>query len=304
MHKVGFIINGKSRSKSAVYKALNRLKDTICNLEYNFVQTSWAGHSYLLAKEFSQEGYTHIIAVGGDGTLHEVINGVLNSGNTPTVGLLPSGSGNDFAKTLNGPDNLEEVFDYIQQGYSYEIDAGKVRFMSSNGESEERFFINISDLGIGADVVQKVNRSPRWLGTSFIFYKAIVQSFFTYKNKHLKCDTDDWSWSGKVNSFVIANGQYFGDGMCIAPDASPSNGLFQIVIIGDITIYDYIKQVTKIKKGLKVDHPKMEYRVATALTIEAENDCGIEADGEYLGKTPCQLSILPAKLNYLYKRDN
>ncbi|MEL7004827.1 MAG: acylglycerol kinase family protein, partial [Bacteroidota bacterium] len=105
------------------------------------VQTSWAGHSYLLAKEFSQEGYTHIIAVGGDGTLHEVINGVLNSGNTPTVGLLPSGSGNDFAKTLNGPDNLEEVFDYIQQGYSYEIDAGKVRFMSSNGESEERFFI-------------------------------------------------------------------------------------------------------------------------------------------------------------------
>ncbi|MEL7005676.1 MAG: hypothetical protein AAFN93_23540 [Bacteroidota bacterium] len=59
-----------------------------------------------------------------------------------------------------------------------------------------------------------------------------------------------------------------------------------------------------MKKGLKVDHPKMEYRVATALTIEAENDCGIEADGEYLGKTPCQLSILPAKLNYLYKRDN
>jgi len=302
MHKVGFIINGKSRSKSVVYRTLNRLKDTICNLEYNFVETSWAGHASLLAKEFSREGYTHVIAIGGDGTLHEVVNGVINSGHTPIVGLLPSGSGNDFAKTLNGPKNMQDVFDYIQRDYFDKIDIGKVNFIDGNGTMKDRYFINISDLGIGAEVVQKVNRLPRWLGTSLIFYTAIIQSFLTYKNKHLQCTTDDWSWSGKVNSFVVANGKYFGDGMCIAPDASPSNALFQIVIIGDISIYDYIKQLGKIKKGLKVDHPKLEYRSATMLKLEAEYPCGIEADGEFLGTTPCQLTIQPKHLNYLFKK--
>lgn len=301
MHKVGFIVNGKSRVKSAFYKALSRSKDTTCKLEYNFVETSWQGHASTLAKEFSDEGYTHIIAVGGDGTLHEVVNGVLNSKNSPVVGLLPSGSGNDFAKTLKGPQNLIDVFDCINNESVKKIDVGKINYKTKGGALAERFFINISDLGIGAEVVRRVNNSARFWGASLIFYKAILQSFLTYKNKKLTCKTDDWLWSGKLNSFVMANGRYFGNGMCIAPDADPYNGRFQVVIIGDITVYDYIKQIGKIKKGYRIDHPKLEYKEAKSLTLESEIPCGIEADGEFLGFTPCRLTILPKHLNYLVK---
>lgn len=302
MYKIGFIVNGKSRYKSGLYKALSKTKDTVCNLEYNFVETSWAGHASLLAKEFSEEGYSHIIAVGGDGSLHEVVNGVLDSSSNPIVGLLPNGSGNDFAKTVKVPQGLNEVFDCIKNESVEKIDIGEIHYTTNHGVSASRFFINISDLGIGAEVVQRVNSASRFLGAGLIFYKAILQSFLTYKNKSLTCKADDWLWSGKLNSFVMANGRYFGNGMCIAPDANPTDGLFQIVIIGDITVYDYIKQIRKIKKGNRIDHPKLEYKEAKTLTLEAEHPCGIEADGEFLGYTPCRLSILPKHLNFLVKK--
>ena len=301
MYKVGFIVNGKNRAKSRLYKHLKVSKDAICNLEYNFVETSWQGHASLLAKEFATEGYSHIIAVGGDGTLHEVVNGTLNSGLSPVVGLLPLGSANDFSKTLSCPRKLIEVFDCIEKQSISKIDIGKIKFTSEDNKDEQKFFINISDLGIGADVVQRVNKSSRFLGPTIIFYKAILQSFLSYKNKSLTCKADGWLWSGKLNSFVMANGRYFGNGMCIAPDADPQSRLFQVVIIGDITIYDYLKQVGKIKKGKRIDHPSLEYREASKLKLEAETPCGIEADGEFLGYTPCELNILPKHLNYLVR---
>lgn len=302
MYKVGFIVNGRNRAKSLVYKHLRRTKDTICNLEYNFVETSWPGHALLLAGEFAKEGYTHIVAVGGDGTLHEVINGVLTSGFSPIVGLLPMGSANDFAKTLDGPKKLSEVFACIKDESFLQIDIGNIKYQTEKNDTSEKFFINISDLGIGADVVKRVNKSSRLLGPSIIFYKAILQSFLTYKNMSLTCKTDDWVWSGKLNSFVMANGKFFGNGMCVAPDADPESGIFQVVIIGDITIYDYLKQVGKIKKGKKIEHPKLEYKQASTIKLEAEEPCGIEADGEFLGYTPCELTVLPRHLKYLVKK--
>lgn len=299
MYKIGFIVNGKKRHKRKLYRELGRVKDTICNVAYNFIETSWSGHAVLLAREFAQQGYSHIIAVGGDGTLHEVVNGVATSGKSAIIGLLPFGSANDFARTINTPRTLQEVFTSINNNAHTSVDIGKINCTQAEGQSVEKYFINIADLGIGADVVQRVNSSSRWLGSSIIFYKSILRSFLSYKNKTLFCKTSDWSWSGKINSLVIANGRYFGNGMCIAPDANTSDGSFQIIVIGDITISDYLKQISKIKKGQRIDHEKLSYRQATSLKLESKDGCAIEADGEFLGYTPCEIQIQPSQLDFL-----
>lgn len=301
MYKVGFILNGRKSAKSQIYRRLSEFKDAICNTEYILKETLRAGHASILAREFAENGYTHIIAVGGDGTLNEVVNGVLNSSFSPIVGLLPFGSANDFSRTLDCPRNLSEVFDCIENQSFEKIDIGRVNFIGDNQENKERFFINIADLGIGAEVVKRVNNSSRFWGASIIFYKSILRSFISYKNKSLSAKTDDWSWSGKINSFIIANGKYFGNGMCVAPSADPKDGIFEIVVIGDISIYDYLKQVNKIKKGIRINHPKLEYRQTSKIELKAAVPCGIEADGEFLGDTPCELTLLPKQLNYLVR---
>ncbi len=295
MYKVGFILNGKSRKKKRFFKELAQARKKIKNLEFNVVETSARGHAKSLASEMLHDGFTHIIAVGGDGTLHEALNGFLKKPKSESVlGVLPLGTANDFIKSTQGPQNLADLFEAISQDKIKAIDIGSISY---DGGSE--YFINIGDLGLGAEVVKKVNNSSKLLGSGITFFSAIARTFLTYKNQQIACKADNWEYTGKVNSLVAANGKYFGSGLCIAPEAKLDDGKFKVVVLGDISISDYLKNVKKLKKGSTIDHPQLEYKIAKKLEITSDQPCGIEADGEFIGYTPATISIEPSKINFL-----
>jgi diacylglycerol kinase (ATP) len=297
MFKVGFILNSRSVRKKRFYKELGLVKKTLRKIEFSVAETLYPGHATTLAGTFISAGFTHLIAVGGDGTLNEVVNGYMDKDNyneSIVIGLLPYGSANDFAKTIKLPDNMVDLFEAVNKERVKKVDVGLIQY-----EKGQRYFINIADLGIGASIVQRVNKSKKWLGAEFTFFSAILRTFLSYKNQDIVCSTPDWEYSGKVNSLVMANGKFFGHGLCITPDADLNDGQFSILISGDITIWDYIKNVKTIKKGKQVEHPLLQYKKANTLKLTADQPCGIEADGEFVCNTPATISLIADKINFL-----
>ena len=298
MYRVGFILNGRSSNKRSFYKSLDHARQSHGNLEFNVIETSQAGHATSLASEFLKDAYTHVIAVGGDGTLHETLNGFLkNEHKEAILGSLPSGTANDFLKTTESPTDVTSLFEAILNDHHEAIDIGHIHH---SGGSE--YFINIADLGIGAEVVKRVNSSRKLLGAHMTYFSAIAKTFATYKNRHVVCEADNWKYDGLVNSLVIGNGRFFGNGMCIAPEASIYDGTFQVIVIGNITIRDYLRHLNQIKRGELIEHPEVHYYEATHLKIDGDIACGIEADGELIGKVPAEISIVPGKIRFLTGR--
>ncbi|MTI41108.1 diacylglycerol/lipid kinase family protein [Fulvivirga lutimaris] len=295
MFKVGFILNGNNHRKKKFYKELSKVRKTLKDVEFNVIETTAQGHATSLAFEFVNEGYTHIIGVGGDGTLNEVINGIMRHENPEVVlGILPFGTANDFVKSIKLPASMKDMFEAVIREKSSKIDIGVIDL-----ESRRHYFLNIADIGIGAEVVKRVNKSTKLFGSNFTFFAAIARTFLTYKNQDVKCHTNDWDYEGKTNSLVMANGKYFGSGMCIAPRADMQDGQFSVVISGDISIKDYLKNIKKIKRGEELSHPKVEYKTASKLELSSTESCGIEADGEFIGYMPASISVVPKKINLL-----
>ncbi|MEQ8927400.1 MAG: diacylglycerol kinase family lipid kinase [Fulvivirga sp.] len=295
MYKVAFILHGKSRRKKRFYKQLQQARQELRNIEFNVVETSQQGHATSLASEFIRDGFTHIIAVGGDGTLHEAINGIVKNYSPDIVlGALPFGTANDFIKSLSTPITLADLFEAISNNNYNLLDIGRIEHHDG-----VKYFMNIADIGIGAEVVKRVNSSSKWFGSNFTFFSAIIRTFISYKNVEVKCKADNWEYEGKINSLVAANGKYFGSGLCIAPKADPADGTFSVVISGDISISDYLKNVSKIKKAQILNHPLVQYRSATKLELTSTSTCGIEADGEFIGQLPATISIDERKIKFL-----
>jgi YegS/Rv2252/BmrU family lipid kinase len=295
MLKVGFILNGHNHRKKKFYKELSQVRKELENVEFNVIETTAQGHATSLAFEFVNEGYTHIIGVGGDGTLNEVINGIMRHEDPNVVlGVLPYGTANDFVKTIKLPANMIDLFEAVSKEKFSKIDIGVIHL-----ENRKHYFLNIADIGIGAEVVKRVNRSNKVLGSNLTFFTAIARTFLSYKNQDVKCQTDHWDYEGKTNSLVMANGKYFGSGMCIAPKADLQDGQFSVVISGDISIRDYLKNIKKIKGGEELTHSKVHYKTASKLNLTSTNSCGIEADGEFIGYLPASITIIPKKINLL-----
>lgn len=262
--------------------------------------TKHSKHAIELARQATENGCNYLIAVGGDGTLHEVVNGVLQSDLTPeeypAIGLLPYGSANDFARTAGICRAIEPLLDRIKTQSAKKIDLGKI-VLERTGVT--RYFINIAGLGLGPEVVRNLEQSSSMFGPGFNYFKHIIKGFLRYKKKEVRCTSDAWQWKGKLLQMAIANGRYFGRAICIAPDAQLTDGQFQVALFGDLSIWDYLKNLGKLKKGVKIDHPEVSYQVAQEVLLESQDACGIEADGEYVGLVPATISVLPEAISFL-----
>lgn len=298
MLQVGFVVNGRRSIRDRFFDEYNDLQSGEESMKFFTTETTGTGEAVKLAKQLIESGCTHIVSVGGDGTLHEVVNGIMQSNNPHCIlGMLMYGTANDFARTVPAPRTMKDLLLAIKGGRTKKIDLGVVELLQKD---EVRFFINIASIGMSAEVVKRVNNSSKSLGSELTFFTAIVRTFFDYSNQQVTCRTSDWQWSGKANSLVVANAKYFGNGMCIAPDADPSDGLFSVMINGDIKLLDYLKNVMKIKKGRKVNHPQVFYKKAHELNITSESDsCFIEADGEFIGALPVRINLIGGSVNIL-----
>ncbi len=298
--KIVFILNNKN---NRLAKKLPGLEQHCRNANLGSVQflsTLRKKHAIELAKQATENGCDYLIALGGDGTLHEVINGVLQSNLPanlyPGIGLLPLGSANDFARTAGISNSMEELIGRIQNNATQKIDLGKI-VLHQTGET--RYFLNIAGVGLGAEVAQILEHSSSVLGPGFNYFKHIIKGFLNYVKKEVSCSGNTWSWKGKLLQMAIANGRSFGNGICIAPDARITDGLFQVAIFGDLSIWDYLKNLGNLKKGVRIDHPQVCYQDAREVLVESNDLCSIEADGEYVGLAPATISILPKTIRFL-----
>lgn len=295
--KVLFIAHGKSNRLKKIEKQL--LQNHFP--EFQLIKTSKASEAVNIAYDNSLD-YSHIVAIGGDGTLHEVINGVMGrigEEKGPVIGFMPGGTANDFAKSLNFPNSINSLAKAIEANNLSSCDIGIINYHTESGEKKNRWFINIADAGIGAMVVNEVNLQPKLWGPNIAFFRAIIKSFRKYRNVPVHCEADEWKWEGRMKMIIAGNGKYFGSGLCIAPHAIVNDGKLAITIGADISTMDYIKYLPILKKGGRINHTQLFYKEARSLKITSSETCAIEADGEWLGYTPVEIKLLPQRLRFL-----
>ena len=303
MKKIAFIIHGKLRNKQRV---INEVESAFSgNYKIDFFISEYSGHAIELSNKAAEEGFNYIICLGGDGSLNEVVNGVMQAKNRNKefdikVGALPFGTGNDFIKTIKSPHTFSGIKKLIDDDSSKEIDLGIVQFKDLSGVDCSRYFINITDIGIGGVVVQKLCNYSNAMGASIKYLMAIFNTLLTYRNQPVKAVADGFTFEGKVKNFVIANGKYFGSGIGIAPDAEVDDGKFEIVILAEASLIDFLKFSVTFKKCEKIDHPQIIYKSAKEITVESLSlPQPIDMDGEFIGYSPMKIKILPKAISFL-----
>ncbi|HOY31865.1 MAG TPA: YegS/Rv2252/BmrU family lipid kinase [Bacteroidales bacterium] len=306
MADIAFIIDGRKKNKNQMFQ----------NFEKSFGQahklkkflTEYAGHAILLAEQALNEGFTHVICVGGDGCLHEVVNGMMKTHalmgeeqwSRIRLGVLPKGSGNDFVKTVPVPQDPGELKNAVETDHSKRIDLCLARFESVAGGERSRYLVNIADVGMGAVVVEKQSVYSKRMNALFNYQRAILGTFLTYKKKPLRAKADTFSYEGIVMDFVIANGKYYGNGLGIAPDALIDDGVFSVTAIGNVSLFDYLKKLSVVRKCKKPDLPELKYYTATELSLESlSGKMPFEIDGEFVGFTPVHIRIVPSAIRVL-----
>lgn len=263
--------------------------------------TKYAGHATELAAQAAAEGCTHLIAIGGDGTIHEVANGLLRSKHPEVaIGILPRGSGNDFVRTLKSPNTILELVAAIKNNQYQYIDVGQCSFVDINGLPNQRYLINIADIGIGGIIAEKMSRSNRWAGAFLTYQYHIISSLLRYKKQRIDIKADTFDLQTPIMSAVIANGKYFGKALGIAPDATPNSGHFQAIVLGNISLLDYIRHLTDLRACRRITHPEVSYHNTKDITLSHINKpLPIDIDGEFVGYTPLRIQVLPQALRFL-----
>ena len=262
-------------------------------LEYEVRLTEGPGHATLLTREALERGRQLIVAVGGDGTIHEVVNGLIEGDKAVNpearLGVVAAGTGSDFIKTFGIPSSPSHAVVHLDGHESFPIDIGKITF-GEDGKEVVRYFANIAEVGLGARVVERAARLPRFLGPTVYFF-SFWMSLARHNAADVKVDLMTRTYEGRMNNMVVANGQFFGGGMKIAPKAAPTDGVLDIQI-EHAGKREAIAVMPKVYKGEHVPHPKILEAKRVEASIESNPPLLIEADGEVLGYTPARFELL------------
>ncbi len=301
MTKAAFIFHGKIKRKEHLKEKLKMALPG--GFEAEFLETLRAGHARELAAQALQNGANYAIAVGGDGLLNEVANGYMQCPDGirkhAAIGVFPKGTGNDFCKTVGIKADTNQLASLLQNESVKPVDICHMRFRDVNHEPAERFYINIADIGIGGYASQRVNRSSKILGATLSYIKAIVLTFLSYKHRRVRMTAENFSWEGKVLLVVMANGRFFGSGLCIAPQADPSDGKLQIVLLANVTLFDYLKHQGEVRRGEIISHPEVQYLQSSFCNIEPIEECTIDMDGEFVGYGPIEAKVRGNAVRFL-----
>ncbi len=251
-------------------------------------------HAAELAERAALDGADVVVAVGGDGTLNEVVGGLLASGRTAetSLAMLPSGTGGDFRRVAGFPREPERIARYLVEAERRAIDWGMLEFVDPNGRERQRPFLNIASLGISGVVDKFVNSTSKALGGRVSFLVGTVRGMLNYKNVPIRVTVDGMPFfDGPTNLVAIANGQYFGGGMRVAPDARLDDGLFDVVVFEDLTKLEFLGLASVIYDGRHLGRPKVRVTRGTVVQVEAVGDALIDLDGEQVGRAPVRATM-------------
>lgn len=277
---------------------------------FNCAFTRSAGEAYAIAEREARAGRSFIIACGGDGTINEVANGILNSGvKEAELGILPSGTGGDFRRTLRIPNRAGDAAQTLRRGRTRTIDAGRVTYLNHAGETESRFFLGVSSCGLSGQVIERVKKGKsRWmpaldsrlLNGRLSFAAATLRTTLASENTELRIQLDEGPERRlRVANFCVANARYFGGGMKIAPDAKINDGSFDCIVIGDLGAHDILSNGYKLYTGTHLNLEQVFHAHARRVTIRPARSADrvmLEVDGELPGHLPASFEILPGVL--------
>jgi len=289
--KVGIIINGISRRK-------NFAKEILPALRQHFEVEAWETRSENHAIELAQKANADIlISAGGDGTLNQVLNGVMRNEKQPVIGILPLGTANDFAHACGLRANAQELIDLIKNNSVHPTDAGKIDLNDENGNKITRYFLNTCSVGMGPDVADAVRKDSRRWGTKITYFKAVLKVFFTEKPKTILITDGEWKWDAPLRLAAIANTKTMAGDFHIAPDNKIDDGIFSVYIAGALSVFQFVQELLKLVKGKKSASPLV--RCHQASRCHLQGDALIEADGELQGRLPASVEVLAGRINVL-----
>ena len=310
------IVNPKSASGST----RERWSQTASDLRAHFGPFSVAftksqGDGINLAERASISGRKFIIACGGDGTINEVANGILRSGEDVELGVLPSGTGGDFRRTLGLPLTNREAAVSLRDGRTKLIDAGKVTFHDTSGKTVSRYFLNVSSFGLAAAVLKRVKSAKAfdWLPMESVrgranFAVSTLQEVFDLDPVNIRVRFDDGEEKTiQTVNFCVANSRYFGGGMMIAPHAKINDGFLDVVNIGDISTAKILIKAYSLYRGTHLDLNEVKSTLAKKIEVSAVDpsiEILLETDGELPGKLPTTYEIVPNALRVRVPKHN
>jgi diacylglycerol kinase (ATP) len=248
-----------------------------------------------LARRAAKDGAELLVAVGGDGTVHEIVNGI--AGRTGVdLAILPRGTGRDFVRTYGIPTRLDDALQTARDGRTREVDLGLARFRSWQGEAAQAYFANIASAGMSGAIAKRANETSKALGGKASYFWATFAVFAGWRTSEITVGVGAETRSARMHDVVVANGRYFGGGMMITPQAEPDDGLFDVLLIGNLTKLDLLLTLPKTYRGRHLPHPKAELLRGSTVEIDAAEPLPVELDGEQPGTTPARFELVPRAL--------
>jgi diacylglycerol kinase (ATP) len=251
-------------------------------------------HLRELAAKAARDGATLVVAVGGDGTVNEVAQGIV--GSEVELAVIPRGTGLDFIRTFGIPRKLDDAVGVALHGRTRAIDAGRADYRAWSGEQAEAWFFNVAGAGISGAVAKRTNESSKAFGGKASYLWSTLAVFSRWENTEMTVSVDDERRRGPMLEVVVANGRYLAGGMKMCPEASPDDGLFDVLLIGNVTKGDLVRTLPKIYRGTHLPHPRAELLRGRTVTVEPTEPMPVQLDGEQPGTTPVRLELVPQAL--------
>jgi diacylglycerol kinase (ATP) len=315
--------NGGVKEDWALLERLLRTKIP----EFDYAFTEGPGHATLLAREALRAGWEMVVSVGGDGTLNEVVNGFFEKPDPKkcyevdaegwlqkrdvtlepvsaeaVLGLVPFGTGGDFRRSIGFMGGVAETINHLEGREVRPVDLGQMGYLDHKGGVATRYFINIASAGLSGLVDHYANETWKGLGGKASFAIATLRSALEYKNLEMEVRFDETAeLREKIQNLVVANGEFFGGGMWVAPGAELDDGKFQVVVMGDLGVTESLPVLTKIYRGGHLSHRKIQRRRAkqvSARIVDSRREGLIDLDGETPGKLPAVWNIHPSAIRF------
>jgi len=276
--------------------------------EFRHAFTERAMHAADLTRSALGEGFDLIVAVGGDGTVNEVVNGFFEPARPgqparpvrpgAALALLPRGTGGDLRRTLGLDGDVARCAARLK-GAAAPADVGRVDYTAHDGSAASRYFINVGEVGVGARVVEIANRSSKRLGGKATFKLASLRALLGWRDLRVRASFDGAAAEElEITALAVANGRYFGGGMMVAPEARLDDGLFHVTIWSGFGLSDFVLKSGSMYDGSHVNLEGTRTRTARSVRVDPSGPglMGIEADGEPLGRLPASFTLLPGAL--------
>ena len=268
-------------------------------LEFSIVETAGPGHAVELAREAARSGIRRVVAAGGDGTVHEVVNGLMAAaGEPPAMGLIPIGTGNDFVKMMPGTATPAQAFATLASGREAPVDVGVAQW---DGGSE--YFVNAMGTGIDVEVVRQMRRSG-WMPGTMIYLAALVRALVHYRPLPIRIYVDDVESAGSIMILAVCNGPSIGGAFRVCPDARPDDGVLDACIVRELPLHRIVRVVPRVLRGTHAGQPGVSLHRGTrfVLRMDGGRPLPFQLDGELreaTGDAGIEVSLASRKLNVI-----